>query len=291
MVTNLSPARTNASAFVSPSISVHVKKPPLNSSVVIAQISDSHLFSDIEQCHFQANVYQNLCSVLTEITNSPEIDVVIFTGDLTQDHSEASYQRFCDAVLSLKINIPFYFLAGNHDEPILLNKILSDEPFLSDKLIETSYWQILLVDSKSDTPKGKVTEKELKKLKQSVNSEKHQLVLMHHHPVNVGYFIDQDHLQDKISFWQTINDLPSIKVIGCGHVHQGLTLPATSNSSQGFEQSIPVYTCPATSIQFDMNAAKISASKQGAGYRLWTLAENGQYTTQVKFLTKAVKRK
>ena len=75
---------------------------------------------------------------------------------------------------SLNINIPFYFLAGNHDEPILLNKCLSGTPFISDKLIETSHWQIVLIDSKTNTPKGKVTAEELNKLKQSIKPQKIQ---------------------------------------------------------------------------------------------------------------------
>ena len=63
----------------------------------LAQISDSHLFADHNGMHHQTNVYQNLLKVLLAIKVQPMIDAMVFTGDLTQDHSEASYQLFMQA--------------------------------------------------------------------------------------------------------------------------------------------------------------------------------------------------
>jgi len=258
---------------------------------VIAQISDSHLFGDIEKCHFHANVYRNLLAILIDISNDSTIDAVVFTGDLTQDHSELSYQRFREAVNNAKITVPFYSLAGNHDEVELLNKFLAVKPFVEQKVIEKRNWQIILINSKTSTPKGEVNTSELSWLQQVTNSNKHQLLMMHHHPVNVNYFIDNDHLQKKAVFWQTINQLNSIKMIACGHVHQTLTLePRQFSNSEGgpaFEQSIPVYTCPATSIQFDQNASTIKATNEHGGYRVFHLFDDGSFTTEAKFLSES----
>ena len=101
----------------------------------IAQITDCHLFCQTDALHYGANVYQNLISVLQEIKNKSDVQVIVFTGDITQDHSEASYQLFVEAVLKSGVQVPFYYLAGNHDEHELLDKYLSIPPFKRDKLI------------------------------------------------------------------------------------------------------------------------------------------------------------
>ncbi len=55
---------------------------------VIAQFSDCHLFADKQTKLLGANVWQNLMLVLADIAQRNDIDCVVFTGDLTQDHSE-----------------------------------------------------------------------------------------------------------------------------------------------------------------------------------------------------------
>ncbi|MFB1000732.1 MAG: metallophosphoesterase [Colwellia sp.] len=50
----------------------------------IAQITDCHLFSQTDGLHYGANVYQNLVAVLREIKSQTDIQVIVFTGDITQ---------------------------------------------------------------------------------------------------------------------------------------------------------------------------------------------------------------
>ena len=262
----------------------------MKESFVVAQISDSHLFSDIEQCHHEVNVYQNLLIVLHELAENSAIDCIVFTGDLTQDHTEGSYQRFCQAVAVSELKVPIYYLAGNHDEPELMNKQLSEAPFSNQRVIESEHWQIILVNSKTATPKGKVNQQELTWLQEVINPQKSQLLMMHHHPVNVGYYIDQCHLQDKPSFWQVINKNYSIQMIACGHIHRAMSIfpsePGAQNElvSDDFVQSVPLYTCPATSIEFDHTAESIKVTSQGPGYRLWFLEPGKSFVTEVVFV-------
>ncbi|MFB0979481.1 MAG: metallophosphoesterase [Alteromonadaceae bacterium] len=246
----------------------------------IAQITDCHLFSQTDGLHYGANVYQNLVAVLREIKSQTDIQVIVFTGDITQDHSEASYQLFVEAVLNSEINIPFYYLAGNHDEHELLDKYLSVPPFKSDKLINDPNWQVVLLNSKSDTPKGLVTQSDLLALESIVDERKHQLLMMHHHPLDVGYFMDKHGLVNQTQFWQTINKFPSIKGITCGHVHQSLTLYSNHTPS------IPLFTCPATSIQFDTSKTSGASNGQSAGYRIFSLFPGGKVNSDSYFLSR-----
>jgi len=141
---------------------------------VVAQFSDCHLFADKQAKHFGANVWQNLIRVLTDIAKQNKVDCVVFTGDLTQDHSELSYQHFANAVEQAKLTVPVYSLAGNHDDRSLLSKHLTAPVFQTKKTINDDFWQIQLLDSKSDTPSGLVNQESLQGLTQHIDNRKFQ---------------------------------------------------------------------------------------------------------------------
>lgn len=240
----------------------------------IAQFSDCHLFADKNANHFGANVWQNLTQVLTDIALRDNIDCAVFTGDLTQDHSELSYQNFVEAVTQAKLTIPVCFLAGNHDDKQMLAKYLTAPTFQTNDIFSHDFWQVQLVDSKSDTPSGLVSEKVLDELGQRIDNNKFQLLMMHHHPVNIGYYIDKHGLINQQTFWQTVNQLndgnKNIKAIACGHVHR---------ASQLIKDHIDIYTCPATSVQFGDTKEKMASILPS--YRLLYLNSNGSIATEI----------
>ncbi|MBL0710560.1 MAG: metallophosphoesterase [Colwellia sp.] len=247
---------------------------------VVAQFSDCHLFADKKAKHFKANVWNNLRLVLADIAKQDPLDCIVFTGDLTQDHSDLSYQHFVDAIEQAKFKIPVYFLAGNHDDPTLLTKYLTAPLFQQNKTISDEAWQIQLIDSKSDTPSGIVSQQCLQNLSQSINKNKSidgnkfQLIMMHHHPVDIGYDIDKHGLLNQHDFWQTIIALNgsglNIKAIACGHVHR---------ASQLMQHNVNIYTCPATSIQF--GETKDHESSIVPSYRLFYLKSNGTINSEI----------
>jgi Icc protein len=244
------------------------------SPFVIAQFSDCHLFADKSAKHLGADVWQNLLLVLADIAKRDNIDCAVFTGDLTQDHTELSYQHFVDAVEQAQFEIPVYFLAGNHDDRALLAKYLSSSVFLNHSTFSNDFWQIQLIDSKSDTPSGLVSGETLQALPQRMNDNKFQLLMMHHHPVNIGYYIDKHGLLKQDDFWQAINQLTAsgldIKAIACGHVHR---------ASQLSKHDVDIYTCPATSIQFGETKEKSGSIMPS--YRLFYLESNGTINSEI----------
>ncbi|PCI56461.1 MAG: 3',5'-cyclic-nucleotide phosphodiesterase [Gammaproteobacteria bacterium] len=240
----------------------------------IAQFSDCHLFSDKSAKHFGANVWQNLTQVLADISLRKNIDCAVFTGDLTQDHSELSYQYFVEAVVQAKLTIPVYFLAGNHDDKPMLAKYLTAPNFHIDNIINHDFWQVQLVDSKSEIPSGLISEKALDALPQRIDPNKYQLLMMHHHPVDIGYYIDKHGLTNQQAFWQTVNQLNNtnnnIKAIACGHVHR---------ASQYSKDHVDIYTCPATSVQFGDTKEKMASIMPS--YRLLYLNGNGTIGSEI----------
>lgn len=251
----------------------------MSNSIKIAQLSDCHLFADQQGLHFGANVYNNLLTVLSAIANNAEIDLVIFTGDLSQDHSAASYQLFVRAVKQSKLTQPLYFLAGNHDDSGQLTRYLIDAPISQQKLIETETWQLLLLNSKSESPAGVVDQTSLNQIAQ-LKDDKYSLLLMHHHPIDVGFGIDQHGLINKAEFWQQVTGknetTPVIKAIACGHVHRAFELDKVINNNK-----VVLFTCPATSVEFDNMSGNFSVTQQGAGYQILTLENNGNITREL----------
>lgn len=240
----------------------------------IAQFSDCHLFADKNAKHFGATVWQNLIQVLTDIALRENIDCAIFTGDLTQDHSEVSYQNFVEAIVQAKLAVPVYFLAGNHDDNKMIAKYLTEPNFQTDNIVNHEYWQVQLVDSKSETPSGLVSEIAIDELAQRIDNNKFQLLMMHHHPVDIGYYIDKHGLINQQYFWQAVNQLNdanmSIKAIACGHVHR---------ASQLAKDNVDIYTCPATSVQFgDTKEQMLSIAPS---YRLLYLNSNGAIESEI----------
>lgn len=251
----------------------------MSKKFTVAQISDCHLFAERDGLHHGANVYQNLLNVLLAIKQKPEVDVIVFTGDLTQDHSAESYLLFVQAFDVAQINIPVHYVAGNHDDPVLLDHYLSQPPFCQDKVIDSDYWQILLLESKSSTPSGIFDVAQANSRAASIDKNKFQLTFMHHHAVDVGYFIDDHGLTNKTEFQRFLTQTPSIKALGCGHIHQALTLKINLPG-----RVLNLYTCPATSIQFDIKSANVQSNGQSAGYRLFTMTDNEQIFSQEFFL-------
>lgn len=241
---------------------------------VIAQFSDCHLFADKKAKHLGANVWQNLLTVLADMAKRDNIDCAVFTGDLTQDHSELSYQHFVAGVKQAQLNMPVYFLAGNHDDNQLLSKYLIAPTFNNSSTISNDFWQIQLLDSKSDTPSGLVKQERLHALTQRIDKNKYQLLMMHHHPINIGHYIDKHGLLEQDVFWQTISKINgaqgNIKAIACGHVHR---------ASQLSNQQVDIYTCPATSIQF--GETKAQSSSTVPSYRLFHLQSNGEINSDI----------
>ena len=252
--------------------------------ITVVQISDSHLFADKQALHCGVNVYHNFQRIIEQLSQITSLDAIVFTGDLTQDHSEDSYRLFQQTVIKARLTSPFYFLAGNHDSPELMLRLLSGKPFNNANAFSIANWRFVLLSSKSATPAGVIQHSELQRLKQENQTNDHLWCFMHHHPINVGYFIDRHPLTNANEFWQVAKQCSALKGVACGHVHRGQTLFTQSDALSCKDNQIPLLTCPATSIQFDPKADTVSALAKGPGYRLFTFEESGQWSSSLYHL-------
>lgn len=254
---------------------------------VIAQISDLHL-----SIH-DPRLFEQFLQVLTQaISHRP--DLLLLTGDLVNDGDQALYDQLFEVLTDTQL--PFACLAGNHDVTLELNHHLPfDEreflPICADSRLPNHHaitialpnhtWQILLINTaQNGRIDGKIHADDLAWLDDNLHAHVSTIIAMHHHPIAVGSaWIDAHQLQNANELWQIINQYPHVQHIICGHVHQAGEHQAPT------KHACTLYTCPAVSRQFLPHHDDFALDTLGAGFRLLTLDEMGNLSTQVHRLT------
>ena len=75
----------------------------------------------------------------------PPPDLLLLTGDLSQDETPESYQRLVSLIAPL--GIPAYWIPGNHDNIPVMAEILNQPPLSPEKSWMLGNWQFLLLSS------------------------------------------------------------------------------------------------------------------------------------------------
>lgn len=236
----------------------------------IVQISDTHLFGDKNRKINGSNSYENLKKVINSILflqEKPEI--VVVTGDISQDCTFESYQHMANLLNSCKVE--YCILPGNHDNVDILNKVFEYE-LIKDKadyFLEFKKWLFYIIDT-SHYPDdgGELSKDQIVSFENILHQNKNMptLVFMHHHPVLVNSsWIDKMILKDANEFNKIIKTNPQIKAVLFGHIHQV------------FEKNVDgtfYGSAPATCYQVVPNTKMFAIEKLTPGYRLIELNEN-----------------
>ncbi|HEY6565830.1 MAG TPA: metallophosphoesterase, partial [Pirellulaceae bacterium] len=113
----------------------------------VIQITDSHLVAEEHGRLYGLDPQASFDACLRRIRELPhKPDLILHTGDLTDDGSASGYERAHTRLKAL--GIPYQWIPGNHDELDRMSRILSPckKAFVADD------WQFVLVDSKIDLP-------------------------------------------------------------------------------------------------------------------------------------------
>ncbi len=249
------------------------------SFVSIAQLTDTHLFEDSAQSLLGIQTEASFQAVLVEIKrNLSQLDLLLLTGDLTQDGSAASYDRLRKSLDNFAI--PAYCLAGNHDDlPMMQTQLPSEYVHLS-RSLDLGNWKILLLSSVVvGAVHGYLADSELIWLEEMLkaNPDRPTLITFHHPAVPIGSrWIDDICLENQDQFWAICDRYPQIEVVLNGHAHQDF--------DQIYEtphNSVRCLVTPSTCIQFQPNNHKFQIDSQPAGFRHLRLYDNGSMDTEV----------
>lgn len=213
----------------------------LQDSYRVIQISDCHLLAEPDCWFYGVQPYRQLEALVSQLhQNQP--DALILTGDLTQDHSLASYQLL--AQLLSGWSCPVFYLPGNHDDMELMQQAFVSSPFSPDTELSLGDWRLCLLNSKGPTPAGYFDTTRQQQLQQQLLSypaEAAVWLFCHHHISPMGSFIDQHIQLDARELWQIIGSDRRIKGVAHGHCHYAYAK---------IQQGIQLVGCPASSVQF-----------------------------------------
>ncbi len=243
--------------------------------VSLVQITDCHIFAAAEGCLQGINTRHSFEAVSkAAIDNSGHLDLLLATGDLSQDGSAESY-----VYLAEKFGVmgtATFWLPGNHDEVDVLQKQFIGHQIHAAKHVLVADWQIVLLDSTiRGEVHGRVSEAQLEFLDRCLRAQpaKHALVCLHHQAQDTGsLWIDQKGLRDSDQLRENIARYDNIRGVLWGHVHQ-----ETHQSIGGVEWM----STPSSCVQFRPGSKEFAIGTEAPGYRHLNLYADGRITTRV----------
>lgn len=246
--------------------------------VLLVQLSDSHLFAEEDGKLLGMNTRDSLEKVIARVqTEQPEIDLILATGDLSQDGSLASYQRF--RRLSEQLGAPVRWFPGNHDELPAMREACSGSDLLQ-PVADLGNWRITLLDSSiPGAVPGFLADDQLQLLDQALSEapERHHLVCFHHHPVSIGCrWMEPIGVRNPDALFAVLARHPKVKALLWGHIHQEF---------DQMRDGVRLLASPSTCVQFTPGSEEFQVDSEAPGYRWLRLHADGRLETGVSRVT------
>lgn len=243
-------------------------------SVVVVQLSDSHLFEHASGRLLGMNTQDSLVQVIAKVREEqPQIDLLLATGDLSQDGSSASYQRFKQLTEAMAAQARW--LPGNHDEVAVMQAVCQDSTLLA-PICDIGHWRIIVLDSAiPGAVPGYLADSQLALLKQALDDagERFVLVTFHHHPVSIGCrWMEPIGLRNGAALLDLVQRYPQVKALLWGHIHQEFDHPYGA---------LRLLASPSTCVQFAPGSEEFQVDRAAPGYRWLRLFADGQIETGV----------
>ena len=239
-------------------------------SALLVQLSDSHLFAEANGTLLGMNTRDSLQKVIELVQlQQPHIDLVIASGDLSQDGTLESYQQFRE--LTRQLDAPARWIPGNHDEP---------QSALLEPVVDVANWRVTLLYSAVPlSVPGYLQDEQLQLLARSLSEapERHHLVCFHHHPVSIGCaWMEPIGLRNPEALFAVLDRFPQVRAVLWGHVHQEI---------DQLRKGVRLIASPSTCIQFEPGSDDFMVGEQAPGYRWLRLLPDGQIETGVERVT------
>jgi Icc protein len=244
----------------------------------VVQITDMHLYADTRSCLLRINTQSTFEQVISRLrARHWPADLVLATGDLVHDGSEAGYRRLYRQLQAL--GVPAYCIPGNHDEGRALARFLNDGTVRTQPCAQHGDWNFVFVDSTVEgSDGGHVSDVALERLKACLGAHprKPALVCLHHQPVLVGSeWLDTMAVDNPQAFWRVVDAAPQVKGVIWGHVHQDF------QAKRGHKRLL---ASPSTCVQFAPRSKEFAVDQLAPGYRWLELHPDGRIEAGVERL-------
>lgn len=241
----------------------------------LAQLTDCHILSDPQAALKGLNTRHSFEKVLAAVGEHRELwDLVLATGDLSQDESVESYAYLAEKFNHL--NLPVAWIPGNHDDPQTMKENFRAGRIIPDKQILLGNWQIVLLDSSiSGAVHGRVSGAQLEFMRSALKGlpQQHALVCLHHPAIPCGSaWMDEIGLVDAEQFRDAVCQHNNVRGVLWGHVHQEADFQ---------RDNIRWMSTPSTCVQFKPDSVHFALDDQPPGYRSLILHIDGSIESEV----------
>ncbi|MCZ6879715.1 MAG: phosphodiesterase [Gammaproteobacteria bacterium] len=248
----------------------------------LLQITDPHLSAHIGRAMRGVDTYRSLQDVLNHTAGLGwQPDAILATGDLVHDGSKRGYEHFRKLLgqFVAKSNAVVFTLPGNHDDPEPMRETLSDEPFQYCGHADLAAWRLIFLDTwLAVDAGGLLRDSELERLDDLLNAagNKHVLVCLHHHPVDMGSrWLDSVGLRNAAQFLEIIDRYSNVRGVIWGHVHQ---------EYDNIRNDVRYLSSPSTCAQFKPNNDDFALDERPPGFRWLELAADGSINSGVEWM-------
>ncbi len=253
----------------------------------VVQITDLHILPEAEARLVGVDTAQSLSKVIDDIGQlSPPADLIIASGDLTDDGSPQAYRRL--RKLFSDIDYPIFVIAGNHDETANMNEYLVAGNIFHQKQQMIGGWQILYLNSKVEGYSyGQIADEEMRWLKSALDTNNSPtLLVMHHTPLRLCAS-PSCQMENNQALLSLLVEYDFVKGLIAGHTH---------NHVEEHQAQCLVMTTPSTMIQvthsqtdgFKTNSEfwdNHQADNSRHGYRLLDMHADGSLISEVRWVT------
>lgn len=198
--------------------------------------------------------------------------LVLATGDLSEDASPASYARW-DQYMA-RFSAPVWAVPGNHDDDALLRQRVETGPWSGPCFAGAGGWKMaLLKSSVAKRIDGAIASQDLDALGAWLeeNPSRPVLIALHHQPLAVGsHWIDRYMLQSPDALLALVQSHPQVRAVVWGHVHQGF------DRMLGHARLL---ACPSTAANSLPGTEKFTDDPAGPACRWLELHDDGRLET------------
>lgn len=198
--------------------------------MIIAQISDLHVQPEGQKAYGIVDTNWFLKTAVQQLNRlQPQPDVVIATGDLVDERTEAEYRMLQEILASLKA--PIYFVMGNHDDRIAFRKVFPNLPYMPAEgfvqyVLNDYPVRIIVLDTLVDGEGyGDMDAERLAWLEARLAEmpDKPTLIFMHHPPFTTGAGnMDSLRCRGDAALAAVIAQYSCVQRVACGHLHRSI---------------------------------------------------------------------
>ncbi|MEC4750588.1 3',5'-cyclic-AMP phosphodiesterase [Methylomicrobium sp. Wu6] len=248
----------------------------------ILQISDLHLLPHAGETMLGIDTEYYFHRVLDHaFAANPKIELILVTGDLTQDPYLDCYQRIEQKLQTYGIRC--ICLPGNHDDDALMQSALNVGRVSCNKQTFIGDWQIIALNSRiPGKPGGRLAKQELDFLEDCLRAypDRHALIAVHHPCLTIASpWLDAMMIENSNEFLAVLHRYPKVEAVTCGHIHQVVDKQV---------ESLRIFSAPSTCFQFEPKSLEFSVVDTAPGYRMIRLQRDGGLETAVYRLPEAL---